>query len=182
VRALIRAIKGPFAPRDRALVQIGINTGLRINNLANLTCGHVWHAGRPRRQLRLPASAMKSRRGHCLPLNTTARQAITDLIEWKVARGEATHPGAPLFTSRHSRPVSVRRVQQIILAATEAAGIDGGVSTHSLRKSFATRLMEKGVGLRVIQELLGHSQLATTAAYLGVGQRALEDSVRLLET
>ena len=162
------------------MILLGINTGLRINNLSTLTCGQVWHAGRPRRYLRLPASSMKSGRGHALPLNSTARNTISGLMRWKAARGEPTDPGAPLFASRHRRTLSVRRAQKIIYDAAETAGLDDGVSTHSLRKSFATRLLERDVNLRVIQELLGHSQLATTASYLGVGPRALEKGVQLL--
>lgn len=180
VNALLRAIDGPYAVRDRSLIQFGIHTGLRINNLSTLTCGQVWHGGRPRRYLRLPAAAMKSRRGHVVPMNPTARSTITALMRWKIARGESTDAHAPVFASRHSRPLSVRRAQQVIYDAAEAAGLDDGVSTHSLRKSFATRLLERDVNLRVIQELLGHSQMATTASYLGVGPRALEKSVQLL--
>lgn len=180
VRALLRAIDGPYAVRDRSLIQFGIHTGLRINNLSTLTCGQVWHAGRPRRYLRLPAWAMKSRRGHVVPMNSTARDTITTLMRWKTTRGEPTDATAPLFASRHGRHLSVRRAQKVIYDAAEAAGLDDGVSTHSLRKSFATHLLERDVNLRVIQELLGHSQLATTASYLGVGPRTLEQSVQLL--
>jgi len=178
---MLRTFTGPYAVRNRCLIKIGINVGLRISNLCHLTMGQVWHAGRPTRYIRLRARTMKARRGLSVPLNTTARTTISELVAWKKARGESLAPEAPLFLSRHGSFLSTRRAQELIQEAARDAHLESGVASHSLRKSFATRLQDSGVGLRIIQELLGHRQLTTTAAYLGVSRRALEDSVTLLD-
>ena len=181
VRALLRATRGTYAVRDRCLIDLGFNVGLRIGNLTRLTVGQVAHAGRARRFLSIPAGQMKSRRGHTIPLNSPAKARIEEMLRWKKHMGESTDPGAPLFRSREGGYMTTRRAGQIISAAADRAGIESGVSTHSLRKTLATTLMERGVSLRVVQEILGHRELATTAQYLGVGRKALEDGVRMLE-
>jgi len=181
VRALIRATQGTYAVRDRCLIQLGLNVGLRISNLVQLTVGQAAHNGRPRSYLTIPASQMKSRRGHAIPLNSPAKARIDEMLRWKKRAGEPTNPIAPLFRSREGGFLTTRRAAQIISDAAERAGLEPGISTHSLRKTLATTLMERGISLRVVQELLGHRELATTAQYLGVGRKALEDGVRMLE-
>ena len=181
VRALIRATQGTYAVRDRCLIQLGLNVGLRITNLVQLTVGQVAHNGRPRSYLTIPANQMKSRRGHTIPLNSPARARIEEMLRWKKHMGESTDPSAPLFRSREGGCMTTRRAAQIISDAAERAGLEPGISTHSMRKTAATRLLERGVDLRTIQEILGHSELATTAQYIGVGRKALEDGVRMLE-
>jgi site-specific recombinase XerD len=64
-----------------------------------------------------------------------------------------------------SRPVTTRSVQRACRAAAEAAGLDKGVTVHTLRHSFATHLLERGVDIRVIQDLLGHRQITSTTRY-----------------
>ena len=182
VRALLKATQGTYAVRDRCLIQLGLDVGLRISNLVHLTVGQVCHHGRPRSYLSIPAREMKSRRGHTVPLNTRAQATIAEVLRWKRFRGEPMGPSDPLFRSRESGFLTTRRAAQILSDAADKAGLEPGVSTHSLRKSVATTLLERGVDLRTIQEILGHAELATTAAYLGVGRKALEDGMRMLET
>jgi integrase/recombinase XerC len=97
-------------------------------------------------------------------------------MAWKQARGEPTDPREPLFRSRKGGPITTRRALQAIHQAAARAGLDGGVGVHSLRKTAATTVMERGVPLRVVQEVLGHAKLETTAAHLGVGRRVLDEA------
>jgi integrase len=181
IEALLRAMDGPNAPRDRALVQIGANLGLRSQNLVALRVGDLWHRDAPRRFLRLPARVMKARRGHVLPLNQSACQAVTDLMTWKGRRGEPIDPDAPLFRSRQGGHISPRRAHQILTAAADRAELASGIGTHSLRKSMASRLVEAGVSLPVIMQALGHRHLSTTERYIGIGVDALENGMRALD-
>ena len=182
VRALLRAAHGPYEVRDRCLLQLALNTGLRVGNLTRLTVGQVSHAGRPRCYLQLPAAEMKSRKGHVIPLNTPARNCIAEMLTWKRARGEACTAASPLFRSRKGGFLTPRHAGQIVTDAAERAGLEPGVSTHSLRKTLATSLMERGVSLRVVQEILGHAKLETTAAYLGAGRRSIQKALEAAGT
>jgi site-specific recombinase XerD len=83
-------------------------------------------------------------------------------------------PGGWLFPGQDPvKPLSTRQLNRACHAAARAAGIDKRVSPHILRHSFATHLLEQGVDIRVIQVLLGHSQLDTTARYSQVATRTL---------
>ena len=71
--------------------------------------------------------------------------------------------------------MSTRQLNRLCHAAVDAAGLDKRISLHTLRHSFATHLLEQGVDIRVIQVLLGHKKLETTALYSQVATRTLRD-------
>ena len=79
-------------------------------------------------------------------------------------------------------PLSTRQLNRAIHAAAEAAGIDKRVSMHTLRHSFATHLLEQKVDIRLIQVLLGHKKLETTALYAQVATAILREVVSPIET
>jgi site-specific recombinase XerD len=88
---------------------------------------------------------------------------------WKAAR-----PQGWLFPGRDPvNPLTTRQLNRICRAAAEAAGIDKRVSLHTLRHSFATHLLDQKVDIRVIQVLLGHKKLESTALYAQVATRAI---------
>lgn len=78
-------------------------------------------------------------------------------------------------------PMSTRQLNRMITEAAESAEISPAVSMHTLRHSFATHLLEQKVDIRVIQVLLGHRKLTTTARYTQVANRTLSDVVSPLE-
>ena len=83
---------------------------------------------------------------------------------WKAAR-----PQVWLFPGQNPiNPVNARQINRAVAAAKDLAGITKRVSPHTLRHSFATHLLEQGVDIRVIQVLLGHAKLETTALYTRV--------------
>jgi site-specific recombinase XerD len=79
-------------------------------------------------------------------------------------------------------PLSTRQLNRAVHAAAEAAGIDKRVSMHTLRHSFATHLLEQKVDIRIIQVLLGHKKLETTALYAQVATAILREVVSPIET
>ena len=83
-------------------------------------------------------------------------------------------PGGWLFPGRNPvEPLSARQFNRAIHAAAQAAGIKKRVSPHTLRHSFATHLLEQDTDIRVIQVLLGHAKLDTTARYTRVANRTI---------
>jgi len=92
-------------------------------------------------------------------------------------------PGGWLFPGMNPmEPVTTRQLNRAIHAAAEAAKIDKRVSMHTLRHSFATHLLEQKVDIRVIQVMLGHKKLETTALYTQVATELLREVVNPLET
>jgi site-specific recombinase XerD len=86
----------------------------------------------------------------------------------------AVLPGGWLFPGRNPiEPLSTRQLNRAIHAAAEAAGIKKRVSLHTLRHSFATHLLEQDTDIRIIQVLLGHAKLDTTARYTRVANTTI---------
>jgi site-specific recombinase XerD len=91
-------------------------------------------------------------------------------------------PQGWLFPGRNSlEPISTRQLRRAVHEAAEAAGIKKRVSPHTLRHSFATHLLEQDVDIRVIQVLLGHAKLDTTALYARVATKTIRAVTSPLE-
>ena len=106
-------------------------------------------------------------------------QLLLDLLRawWRSER-----PQGWLFPGQNPvNPLTTRQLRRACHAAAEAAGIDKRVSLHTLRHSFATHLLEQKVDIRVIQVLLGHKKLDTTALYSQVATRTIRDVTSPLE-
>lgn len=96
---------------------------------------------------------------------------------WKVGRQQGVmHPDGWLFPGQHYlKPLSTRQLHRIVVEAGIAAGIDKRIGPHTLRHCFATHLLEDGIDVRIIQALLGHAKLDTTAYYTKVATRTMRN-------
>jgi site-specific recombinase XerD len=105
-------------------------------------------------------------------------------VWWRVARAQGKMlDGGWLFPGLNPiEPLSARQLNRAIHLAAEQAGIEKRVSMHSLRHAFATHLLEQKVDIRLIQVLLGHKKLETTALYAQVATEILRQIVSPLET
>jgi site-specific recombinase XerD len=171
------ALRLALALRDRALVETAYAAGLRISELAGATLGAL---DLRRGEIRVLGKGRKERIGL---LGRPARQALSDYIEdgrpILLERGPATDPPpAEVFLNHLGGPLGVRGLRYRFDRLCVRAGLPVGVSPHTLRHSFATHLLDGGADLRVVQELLGHENLATTQIYTHVSPGRLQAAYR----
>jgi integrase/recombinase XerD len=171
VSALLAATDGDdiAALRDKALLELLYATGARVSEAVNLNVDDVIDDD----IVRLTGKGSKQR---IVPLGSYARAAIdTYLVRARPAlslKGRAT---PALFLGMRGARLSRQNAWLIIRAAAERAQLGVEVSPHTLRHSFATHLLAGGADVRVVQELLGHSSVATTQIYTLVTADTLRD-------
>ena len=102
---------------------------------------------------------------------------------WRAGRQQGVlHADGWLFPGQNATvPISTRQLYRVVVQAAEAADIAKRVGPHTLRHSFATHLLEDGVDIRVIQALLGHAKLNTTAFYTKVATKTMRAVVSPLD-
>ncbi len=139
INQLLQAITGTYLHRDRALIILGTKTGLRISELLSLKIGDVLgEGGRFLNEVYVRRSAVKGKRsGRRLPLHPTAKFALGRWLVELRRNGAFLNRNGFLFVSRKGRgvqPISRRAALQMIERAVADAGLDSGLSTHSMRK------------------------------------------------
>jgi site-specific recombinase XerD len=162
--------------KHRALLMTAYGGGLRVSEVVRLQPRDI-HSDR----MLIRVNQGKGRKDRYTLLSQRLLEELR--IYWRAYR-----PQLWLFPSRDStRPLPANSAKKIFTTAKQRAGIQHGHGIHSLRHSFATHLMEAGVALPVIQRLMGHGSLGTTAKYLHVtsqhlaGVRSPLDLLRLPE-
>lgn len=158
-------VSEPIGVRDAALLELLYATGARVSEVCNLDLDDVVPAlADEDLGLRLVGKGNKER---LVPLGSYARKAVDAyLVRARPGLAErAKVSDHALFLNQRGRRLSRQSAWAVIQAAAQKAGITTAVSPHSLRHSFATHLLSGGADLRVVQELLGHSSVATTQIY-----------------
>lgn len=149
--------------RDRAILELFYATGLRVSEIAHLPIGAVnLDAG----FLRCIGKGSKER---IVPLGKEARTYVSRYIE----NVRAKTPGVTvetLFLTRIKKGFSRQSLWKLIKKYARLAGIQKPITPHTMRHSFATHLLEHGADLRIVQELLGHADIATTQIYTHVSK------------
>jgi integrase/recombinase XerC len=171
IEALLESFDdSPAGIRDRAIVELLYAAGLRVGEVVALDVGDVQLAGRT---LRVRGKGRKER---LVPFGRPAAAALTRYLQVR-ARWRRSLEGDddPLFVNQRGGRLSDRSVRRLLDRAVQRCAEVGRLHPHSLRHAFATHLLEAGMDLRAIQELLGHSSLATTQVYTQV------DLARLME-
>lgn len=144
-----------LARRDRAMLEMFYGAGLRLAELVGLNIGDL---DLSQGYARVLGKGNKTRQA---PLG---RHCLAALRAWLQVHPEP-QPAAPLFTGRGTRRISPRTVQTRLKRIAVLQLGDDALHPHMLRHSFATHLLESSGDLRAIQELLGHSDIATTQVY-----------------
>ena len=152
----------PLEARDRAMFELAYACGLRAEEIVRLDVAAVEFDAE---SVRIEGKGGKTR---IVPAGETALRAVARYLER--ARPVLVDDAAQtaLFVSKSGRRLSTSDVRRRLRVWTRQVGLQGGVSPHALRHSFATHLLDGGADLRAIQELLGHSTISTTQIYTRV--------------
>ena len=170
-----RAMEGdPAAVRNLAILELFYSTGVRLSELHRLDVGDVDTVSERVRVMG------KGRKERIVPVG---RRAITALRNWEPRRETVLARSArpdrrALFVGPSGRRLSLRGIQKIVTELLDRVSEDGGHSTHSLRHSFATHLVDGGADLLAVKELLGHSSLSTTQIYTHTSRERLMKAYR----
>lgn len=157
--------------RDTAMLEVLYGAGLRISELvaldvddADLDEGVVL------------VRSGKGGKGRMVPLGSAARKALDDyLVQTRPELVRRGRGGAALFLNSRGGRLGRQGAWKVLKHHAATAGLDRLVSPHTLRHSFATHMLDAGADIRVVQELLGHSSLATTQVYTLVSDRHLHE-------
>ena len=191
IHAVANCFTGEFAIRNRALFLLGVSIGGRIDELLSLTVGDVWQNGKPVKDVLYNKEIVKGGEvARAVPLNADGRQAVEEIIGWHINKfggllGEMDKD-TPLFVSRVKnkdgtpKRMTTQAGSDALMAAFDAAGLNGKLGTHSMRKSFAQRLYSQTNDIFVVQEMLGHKNVATTQKYLGVNYAEVREALELM--
>lgn len=174
-RRLLQAVDGPTPSKERdyCIITLLLNCGMRLSELVGIKKGSIhWDdntlvllgKGNKERLIYLNGACLDALRAY---LAVREEPAVKEYKEF-------------LFLSKRQRPISPRRVEQIVERCLGQAGLDGrGFSPHKLRHTAATLMYQHGnVDIRVLQEILGHENLGTTEIYTHVSNAQIEDAVR----
>lgn len=164
--------KPAYRLRDRAMLELLYATGLRISELLALRPGDFNF------QFQFLRTIGKGDKERLVPFHDQAARCVLEYLE----EGRPALCGSKVtdrvFLNRAGRPLSRMGFWKILKKYALLAGIQAELSPHTLRHSFATHLLENGVDLRVLQELLGHASITTTEIYTHLDQRQMSEMHR----
>lgn len=157
----------PLGLRDRAILETLYATGIRVSELINLEMGNL-HP-----DIKLVKVLGKGSKERLIPISPVAISWIKKYDE-QVRQKQILKSGKYtdfIFLNNHAKVMTRQAIWQLIKKYCQQAGITRNVTPHTLRHTFATHLLENGADLRVVQELLGHSDISTTQIYTNLSQK-----------
>ncbi len=149
-----------LAGRDKAMLEVLYSSGIRVSELVDLEMSDI---DLQEGVLRVRG---KGRKDRLTPIGSQAIKAIQRYFELRTAEYAQQGPlTGRVFLNKHGGSLSTRSVRRKLDKYLLMAGLDPGISPHTLRHSFATHLLNNGADLRSVQELLGHQSISTTQVY-----------------
>jgi len=149
-----------LSSRDKAMLEVLYSSGIRVSELVELEMGDL---DLQEGVLRVRG---KGRKDRLTPIGSQAIKAVQHYFEMRAHEPKCQGPEANhVFLNKHGETLSTRSVRRKLDKYLVLAGLDPGISPHTLRHSFATHLLNNGADLRSVQELLGHQSLSTTQIY-----------------
>ena len=160
----------PLVVRNRAVVELLYATGVRVGELVGLDADDIDH---DRRTLRVIGKGNKER---TVPFGLPASLALDDWLRRGRPNVAVEGSGPALFLGARGKRIDQRQVRSVVAKLFADLGDTAATSPHALRHSTATHLLDGGADLRAVQEILGHSSLATTQIYTHVSVERLRQS------
>src|SRR5258706_3296152 len=149
-----------LAARDKAMLEVLYSSGIRVSELVELEIADM------DLQEGILRVRGKGRKDRLTPIGSQAIKAVQRYFELRAIDSKSQGPQASrVFLNKHGETLSTRSVRRKLDKYLVQAGLDPGISPHTLRHSFATHLLNNGADLRSVQELLGHQSLSTTQIY-----------------
>ncbi|MBM3191666.1 MAG: site-specific tyrosine recombinase XerD [Chlamydiae bacterium] len=161
-------IHTPIGARDRAILEVLYASGLRVSELCHLNLHDIQEDS-----LRVIGKGGKER---VVPIAKLSYQTVAYYTLSYREDAQEDRLGLPLFVTERGQRIQRVTVWQRVKYYIKKANINKNISPHSLRHSFATHLLDNGAPLRVIQEMLGHADIATTDRYTHLSSKHLMDS------
>lgn len=153
--------------RDRAMLELMYATGLRVSELLSLRFRNV------NMQNGLITVHGKGNKQRSVPVSSFALEFLRKYIDGPRKRVKGSKDTDIIFLNRDGKALSRTYFFMQVKRYAEEKGIDSSVSPHTLRHCFATHLLENGASLRAVQEMLGHSNIATTQIYTEVSTKRI---------
>ena len=160
----------PTGERNGTMLRLMLNTGLRLAEVTSLK----WH------DLNLTTGKLMVRQGKGSKDRTlwVAEGDINRLRKWRERQAAQCGQSDYVFTTLQGKPLGHRYVQRMVKRYAAKAGIDKNVSPHTLRHSFATDLYRETSKIRLVQKVLGHSDLSTTMIYTHIFDEEVESALK----
>ncbi|MDP9172617.1 MAG: tyrosine recombinase XerC [Planctomycetota bacterium] len=159
-----------LSARDKAMLEVLYASGIRVSELVDLEMGDL---DLQEGVLRVRG---KGRKDRLTPIGSQAIKALQRYFELRTVdiKSQGAHAHR-VFLNKHGESLSTRSVRRKLDKYLVSAGLDPGISPHTLRHSFATHLLNNGADLRSVQELLGHQSLSTTQIYTHLTTQRMKD-------
>ena len=177
VRRVFRVIETTrYAERNRVAFMLSIYAGMRVGEIAALRMGDVVNKyGEVRTEIKLGAHQTKGAKGRTVILSGRIRR---EMAAYLATRKSWASDSSLIVSQRNRRAFSSLTLSMLFKEIYDLAGIR--TSSHSGRRTFATRLNAKGIGMRTIQKLMGHQHISTTALYCEVSDDMLRNAVEVV--
>ncbi|HEX4555497.1 MAG TPA: site-specific integrase [Xanthobacteraceae bacterium] len=167
---VLRLLEAAVSPKHKAALSVAYGAGLRAMEVVALKIGDI-----DSKRMMLRVEQGKGRKDRFAMLSPQLLELLRDW--WRIA-----HPAVWMFPGRDPiKPMTTRQFNRACHMAAELAGLPKWVAPHTLRHRFATHLLEQNIDIRVIQVLLGHAKLDTTARYTQVATNIIREVMSPLD-
>ena len=165
------------SPRNRCAFMLSLLAGLRAGEIASLNLGDVFAHGKVLDRIVLQPTQTKGNTGRIVFVSTSLQDELANYHNTLSRVGQRKNSNNPLIISKKGKKAFTSHGMVMLLKRIYQQAKITGASSHSGRRSFITTLANKGITVRVLQELAGHKHIGTTQGYIDVNDDMLRKAV-----